>query len=617
MNFDIKHIEGVNNIVADLFSRLVFDNSRARRPGDVYEGPIGVNSTDVSRHKYMVAAMCVQREYPIRQAAEGEMEGEPEEPVEPLVLFDTTDLDTEKTRKSTNTIRQQVQTTADLPTEGEPELRGGDNGPVITELPNPTEEQIHAWLSEVHNAFVGHMGFHQTMKRLQRRKHTWVKMGADISRFIKECPYCQKYDQRDNHEVIAKPFVSSLAYTPMRRLCIDTIGELPETGPVNGYKFVLVVLDTFSRWVELYPLRSTGAIEAADALLDHFCRYGEPEELQSDRGNQFVNSLIAAITSRTGIHQALSLAYSKQENGRVERANKEVYRHLNALLFHHRVRTDWHKLLPFVRRIMNTQVHEVTGHSPAQLLFGETLNFDRFAVSGAKEGVGARTPNALLAPDQTEHLTQSEFTYWLQDRIKQQNTVLSIAQSLQRHHDERHIDKVKDTDITEFSDGSLVVVKPHDNPLTGRRPTTKFDPKWAGPYRIVSHDGNTYRLKDLIMEDTFIDRHIRDLKPFRFDPRYTKPIDVVARERQEMFVEEIVAHTGDPTKKKEMTFRVRWLGFGQDRDTYEPWTALESNTLLHRYLLNNDMGKLIPPRFRDLYDTVVPGRKRKRKGEGG
>ena len=60
-----------------------------------------------------------------------------------------------------------------------------------------------------------------------------------------------------------------------------------------------------------------------------------------------------------------------------------------------------------------------------------------------------------------------------------------------------------------------------------------------GPYRIVSHDGNTYRLKDLIMEVTFLDRHIGDLKPFRFDPRYTKPIDVIARERQEMFMEEI------------------------------------------------------------------------------
>jgi 3-methyladenine DNA glycosylase AlkC len=47
----------------------------------------------------------------------------------------------------------------------------------------------------------------------------------------------------------------------------------------------------------------------------------------------------------------------------------------------------------------------------------------------------------------------------------------------------------------------------------------------------------------------------RDLKPFRFDPRYTQPIDVVARERREMFVEEIIAHTSDP-EKKDMTFRV-------------------------------------------------------------
>jgi hypothetical protein len=111
---------------------------------------------------------------------------------------------------------------------------------------------------------------------------------------------------------------------------------------------------------------------------------------------------------------------------------------------------------------------------------------------------------------------------------------------------------------------TMMVVKPHDNPLSGRRPATKFDPKWAGPYEIVSHSGNTYKLKDLVVADTFIDRHIRD-------PRYTQPIDVVARERREMFVEEIIAHTGDPDKKKDMTtFRVRWLGFAPDRDTYEP-----------------------------------------------
>jgi hypothetical protein len=60
-----------------------------------------------------------------------------------------------------------------------------------------------------------------------------------------------------------------------------------------------------------------------------------------------------------------------------------------------------------------------------------------------------------------------------------------------------------------------------------------------------------YKLKDLVVADTFIDRHMRDnLKPSRFDPRYTQPTDVVARERREMFVEEIIAHTGDPPTKR-------------------------------------------------------------------
>jgi hypothetical protein len=62
MNFDIKHIEGVNNMVADLFSRLVFDNSRAVRREIGDPRPMEATSTDVSRHKYTVGAMCVRRE---------------------------------------------------------------------------------------------------------------------------------------------------------------------------------------------------------------------------------------------------------------------------------------------------------------------------------------------------------------------------------------------------------------------------------------------------------------------------------------------------------------------------------------------------------------------------
>src|SRR5436305_7719436 len=122
-------------------------------------------------------------------------------------------------------------------------------------------------------------------------------MAADVHKFIKFCPNCQKTKVRKIHN-IPKPFVTSDSMTPMRSLCIDTIGELPAAGGPSEHRYVLVILDNFSRWVELYPMASTSAIDAADALLDHFCRYGDPIELQMDRGSQFVNELVAIITER-------------------------------------------------------------------------------------------------------------------------------------------------------------------------------------------------------------------------------------------------------------------------------------------------------------------------------
>jgi hypothetical protein len=63
-------------------------------------------------------------------------------------------------------------------------------------------------------------------------------------------------------------------------------------------------------------------------LLWHVGRYGCPEQIQSDRGPQFVNDVIQAFKANIGTDTALSLVYSHQENGLVERANREVLRQL-------------------------------------------------------------------------------------------------------------------------------------------------------------------------------------------------------------------------------------------------------------------------------------------------
>ena len=61
------------------------------------------------------------------------------------------------------------------------------------------------------------------------------------------------------------------------------------------------------------------------------------------------------ITQAAGIEHATIHAYSHEENGLVERANKEVIRHLTAILADQDVRKNIPNYLPIIQRIMNTQ----------------------------------------------------------------------------------------------------------------------------------------------------------------------------------------------------------------------------------------------------------------------
>ena len=90
----------------------------------------------------------------------------------------------------------------------------------------------------------------------------------------------------------------------MDRWCVDTLGVV-ETE--DGYKFVLAFLDCFTRWVELYPLKSVSAEEAAECLIDIVGRYGAPRELWSDRGSQFVNGIIFAVLRAVGTNHSLAM----------------------------------------------------------------------------------------------------------------------------------------------------------------------------------------------------------------------------------------------------------------------------------------------------------------------
>ena len=78
-----------------------------------------------------------------------------------------------------------------------------------------------------------------------------------------------------------------------------------------------------------------------------------------------------------GTNHEIAIAYFKQRNAILERASKEISRHLRALFYDRRIKSAWRECVPLDHRILNTTYFERTMISPADLLFGQALNHDR------------------------------------------------------------------------------------------------------------------------------------------------------------------------------------------------------------------------------------------------
>jgi hypothetical protein len=192
-------------------------------------------------------------------------------------------------------------------------------------------------IEKQHNSVVGHFGYIPTMRTLRNGKYQWRGKGDHVQTFLKTCAICQKMSQV-KPIIYATPFTAA-SYRPMDTLNIDSIG--PVSTDRFGSCHIIVKICCFTRFIELYAAADTSAMSAARALLNHHGRYGVPNKVRSDKGSQFVNELIKNFYTLVGTEADLTTAYSKEENGIVERANKKVMRHLRVIILDRRIVNHW------------------------------------------------------------------------------------------------------------------------------------------------------------------------------------------------------------------------------------------------------------------------------------
>ena len=287
------------------------------------------------------------------------------------------------------------------------------------------------------------------------------------------------------------PFTTS-RYYPMECLNIDFIGPFPDKG------YVLVIIDTFTRWVELFPCKAANGVCAADSLYQHFGRFGAPTQIRSDRGSHFVNEVIKEFLSLMGTEHCMTLSYSSQENAIVERINKEINRHIRSFTFESNSVDNYRLALPIVQRILNSAYSDHTKVSAAQMLFGNALNLDRSVFLPPFE-----------RPDSIQALSTTA-----SNMLRIQDEIMSKARMILTRDDALHMALHAKDIPTQYIPGSFVLVK-YRGGTKPPKPPTRLHTFWKGPLRVISNDRSVYTLLDLITnkEKPY---HVTDLKQYDF-----------------------------------------------------------------------------------------------------
>jgi len=91
-----------------------------------------------------------------------------------------------------------------------------------------------------------------------------------------------------------------------------------------------------------------------------------------------------------------------------------------------------------------------------------------------------------------------------------------------------------------------------------------------------------------------ITTHTNKLREFHYDRERTNPIDIEVQSRGGFFIDSILEHRGDRQRRPTMEFKVRWLGYGPEHDSWEPYKNLAHTEQLILYLVRNRMRSLIP-----------------------
>ena len=243
-----------------------------------------------------------------------------------------------------------------------------------TNRPNPRPvlpvKLRHSIYDTFHN--LSHPGWKATC-RLVGSRYFWPTLKQDVKQWTSECQACQA--AKVNRHTIRPLGELPCPTKRFTTVHLDLVGPLSDDK--NLPRYLLTMIDAYTRWFECFPLTDITAERVCEAFLFQWVsRFGPPLNIITDRGKQFTSELMKNLNKNLGVHHIRCSSYNPKCNGIIERSHRTLKGGLKAR------GGKWLQQLPFVligMRMMpdesgSSAFSRVTGEQPMvpQILMQET-----------------------------------------------------------------------------------------------------------------------------------------------------------------------------------------------------------------------------------------------------
>ena len=335
----------------------------------------------------------------------------------------------------------------------------------------------------------GHFYYWKTL-HMVKRYFVWPGMNHDIQNYCMACHTCAT--RKKAGRGYRAPMRHYNVGLPMEEICIDLCGPYPES--TSGNKYCLVIVDSFTKWMEAYALPNMEAKTVAECIVKEFMsRFGVPFWIKSDQGRQFEAELFEEMCKLFRIEHKTSTAFHPQGNSRAERMVKVVSNLLSCFCTSQR---EWDKELPLLTLAYRSTVHEVTGYTPNYLMLGREVNLPLDIMMGTLSDSQKKIAPAYVS--ELRDRLHSAFT-------EVRNNLQKYAEKNKTYYDLKGYGE-------KYKVGDLVYVMKKTKKI-GVSP--KLDVKWNGPYLVAQTLGTIYEIQ--ITSKSSKLQHFDLLKPCHAD----------------------------------------------------------------------------------------------------